>query len=71
MSENIQILFVDDQWGTAKGRDVIIGAFGALAEGDPPYEFHYETGEISPGCYGAEPVLKHIDRIRDIFCSGW
>jgi DNA-binding NtrC family response regulator len=60
MEREIHVLFVDDQWCTAKGRNDIIAAFGDLLKTDPPCVFHYETAETTPGNYSIEPVLKKI-----------
>jgi len=67
MSGPILILFVDDLWCTGDGRDIIVGAFGALQEGgDQPYEFHFETAALGDGQYGVEPVLSHIRQLPTI-----
>lgn len=61
MDREINVLFVDDQWCTSSGRDVLIASFGDLLRRDPPCIFHYETGESSNGQYSPEPVLKQLE----------
>ena len=60
MYKEMHILFVDDQWCTSKGRDVLIAAFGHLLGQDPPCVFYFETAETAPGQYAPEPVLKTL-----------
>ena len=60
MPKGMHILFVDDQWCTPKGRDVLVAAFGHLLEQDPPCVFYFETAETAPGQYAPEPVLKTL-----------
>ena len=60
MHKSMHILFVDDQWCTPKGRDVLVAAFGELLDRDPPCVFYYETAEMSSGQYSPEPVLTTL-----------
>jgi two-component system, NtrC family, response regulator len=61
----VHLLFVDDQWCQLSERSTIVAAFGALKSADPPFEFHYETAEVSPGAFGIEPVLRHLDSLPE------
>lgn len=63
MIQAIDIIFVDDVWCRPEKQSIIRADFGVLQQRDPPYIFHYETAEISPGKYGVKAVLEHIHAI--------
>ena len=49
MRNQMDLLFVDDQWCTNDGRNIIYAEYGKLLEADPQYRFHFETAEINNG----------------------
>ena len=56
-----KILFVDDQWCTETGKNVIIGTFGDLAYGDEKkYDFVFETA-YDGFVYSSKVV---VDRVK-------
>src|ERR1700692_899659 len=63
-AQEIDVLFIDDQWCRPDERSTILAAFGELQHRDPPYRFHFETAEESPGHFGPEPVLRHLGSLR-------
>jgi DNA-binding NtrC family response regulator len=66
MKSPTRVLFVDDQWCEPDQRRIIEAAYGALTTRDDPYEFHYETAEVSPGVYGVPPVMRRIESIDSL-----
>lgn len=66
IEEKLDILFVDDQWCKPDERDILIASYGSLQRKTPPYNFHYETAEISQESYSPKPVLDKIASITNL-----
>jgi len=67
MKQEINILFIDDEWCTTKNQRLIIEAtYGKLRYNNTPFIFHYETAKDELNTYSAKPVLQKLKNIPKI-----